>query len=270
MSDVPTIHAFIFCWPKWEAATHHIAAALDGHVDHLTVMYKNDTGVDEIGPGEWRRIPSSCYYGWQFAESLRLNRGDVMLHVQADAGSGGWPHLVARCRDAFHGMPDLGVWAPNVDYTPWSPQLTQVRSLGGNGLAAVTLTDGILWALSRAVVERLGRLDYAHNNLGWGMGSAAAAMAMTNGLAVAMDLTLDVTHPKGSGYDQAKAQEEMAAFMGQLPAAQRAYIDMAVTMATLRREQRDLPRYLEPGFWRGRLSWRRAAMMLWAEGKRPT
>lgn len=250
---MPSVHAFVLCWPGWEAAARHIAGALDGRVEHLTVFYKNDTGVDESGSGEWRRIPSERFYGWQFRESLGLNRGDVMLHVQADASFGNWPGLVARCRDAFATMPDLGVWSPNVYHSWYTPHRTRVETLQSHEVAAVTATDGVVWALSSAVTERLKRLDYSGNNLGWGLTETAAAIASTQNLSVAMDLTLEVKHPKGSGYDKAKALEQLRLFQVQLSAPQRAYLRMVWEVARLREWQRR-SKYLRPGFWRTKLA----------------
>ena len=251
--DAPAVHAFVFCWPGWEAAAHHVARALDGRADHLTVLYKNDSGMDEAGPGEWLRVPSERFYGWQFAESLRLNRGDVMLHVQADASFGDWPLLVERCRETFGAFPELGVWSPNVYHSLYTPRRVQVGALRDGEIAVVTTTDGVVWALSSAVVERLGLLDYSDNNLGWGLTETAAAVAGTQGLSVAMDLTLDVEHPKGSGYDRSRAFEQSRRFQEQLSPPQRAYLHMAWAVTELR-ELQDWSNYLRPGFWRTRLA----------------
>jgi len=251
MSDSPTLHAFVFCWPKWESAAHRIAEAVAGQVDHLTVLFKNDTGQDETGPGEWRRIPSERYYGWQFRESLELNRGDVMLHIQADASFGDWPKLVGGCREAFWSKPGIGVWSPDVYHSWYTPRLTQVSTKKDETLVSVTITDGVVWALSRPVVEAMERLDYSRNNFGWGLTETAAAVAMTNGLAVMMDLSLPVAHPKGSGYNRDKALEESRAFTGQLSLAQQNYIRTSHAVAWARNKRR--VKLIQPSFWREKL-----------------
>lgn len=254
MSDAPsrpapTVHAFVLCWPRWEAAAHHVAEALNGHVDHLTVLYKNDTGVDESGPGEWRRIPSERFYGWQFSETLRLNAGDVMLHVQADASHGDWPWLVARCREAFRSDPDLGVWSPNVYHSWYVPRRVQVGEPKGDGAAAVTVTDGVVWALSKEVTDGMARLDYADNNIGWGLTETAAAVAATRGRFAAMDLALAVKHPKGSGYNRRRAIQELRLFQRQLTQPQRSYLRMCYDVHKLRDYQLAITP-LRLGFWR--------------------
>ncbi|HVG48406.1 MAG TPA: hypothetical protein VM899_09780, partial [Rubellimicrobium sp.] len=88
------LHVFILCWPGYEDSAHNIAAAVEGHADHLTVLYKNDDDRIETGPGNWKKIPSEWYYGSQFRETLDLRRGDIMLHIQADASYSDWPELI--------------------------------------------------------------------------------------------------------------------------------------------------------------------------------
>jgi hypothetical protein len=234
MGDRCSLHAFVLCWPGREAAAHDIAGALAGTADHLTVLYKNDTGQDESGPGDWRRIPSERYYGWQFQESLRLNRGDIMLHVQADAIHSDWLNVARRCRQTFEANRGLGIWSPNVYHSWYIPELTQVSPPRPDGVADVTCTDGVVWALSSALVERLRRLDFSENNIGWGLGEAAAALAVTNDMGVVMDLELEVIHPKGSGYDRTKALAQAKSFSTQLSASQQAYISTILTLAQLR------------------------------------
>jgi hypothetical protein len=220
MADDPSLHAFVLCWPGKEAGAHHIANAIDGHVDHLTVLYKNDTGVTEHGPGQWNKIPADWFYGKQFQESLRLNRGDIMLHIQADAGFHDWPSIISKCRDSFQRFPNVGVWAPNVYHSIWTPNVTAICPLRSNDILAVTMTDGIVWALSSPVIDRLKMLEYDINNFGWGICEAACAFAFTNNMLVLMDVSVKVDHPEGSGYCKAGALEQGQAFIKQLSSAE--------------------------------------------------
>lgn len=249
---MPSVHAFILSWPGWEEAARDIAASLAGHVDHLTVFHKTDVATIETSPGDWLRIPSEDYYGAQFRRTLDLNRGDVMLHVQADARHDDWPWLASRCRNAFAMIADLGVWSPDVYHSWYTPRITQVSKLRGEEVVAVTATDGVVWALSSRVVEPMKRLDYEMNNLGWGLTEGAAAVATTHNLSVAMDLSLKVAHPQGSGYNRAEALRQQRAFLGQLSPAQRAYFDALTALGHLRGERR-LKKFLQPAFWREKL-----------------
>lgn len=250
------VHAFVFCWPGKEASAHHIARSLHGHVDTLTVLYKNDTGQDETGPGEWRRIPNERYYGWQFRESLELARGDIILHVQADTSCDDWPYLVQRCRHAFAAFPELGVWSANVYHSPYVPDLVRTCSLEGEELVGATLTDGIVWALAGDLGERMKALDYSGNNFGWGVMEAAAAMAMSKGQLVAMDVTVKVAHPKGSSYNREQAALQSGLLTRQLLASEQNYIRIAQALMHYRQETSrmrpayQMTRFLRAGYWR--------------------
>jgi hypothetical protein len=256
LSDVPSIHAFIFCWPGWEASAHHISREIKNRVQHLTVLYKNDRDVTEAGPGDWRKIPSERFYGWQFRESLDINRGDVMLHVQADAHYSDWPKLVARCQHTFSHQQMLGVWSPNVYHSWYTPRLTRLAVEPTDGTVPVTLTDGVVWALSADVIGALKPLDFSSNNIGWGLTETAAAVAVTRNRTVAMDLTLKVVHPRGSGYDRTKALSEAKVFADQLSAAQRNYIAASHQLAMLR-QGRGPNRFVKLGYWRERIGLRK-------------
>jgi hypothetical protein len=238
MTPSPSLHVFILCWPGKEENARHISRAVEGHADRLTVLYKCD-GEDlaEKGAGEWRRIDSAWYYGRQFKESLALNAGDVMMHIQADAACGNWPEVVARCRGAFAAVPEAGVWSPNVYHSWYTPELTQIHELDRRGLAAVTVTDGVVWALSSRMTERMRTLSYESNNIGWGLTEVAASIAATSDMLVVMDVDLKVRHPRGSGYDRDEALRQATVFSSQLSPAQRAYIDLLLIAARLR----DLP-----------------------------
>lgn len=252
----PSIHAFVLCWPKWEKAARHIARELHGRVDHLTVLYKNDTGQPEGGAGEWRRIPSDRFYGWQFRHTIDLNRGGVMLHVQADARCADWPALAARCRGAFAARPDLGVWTPDVYHSWYTPRITWAGRLDDDGTLPVTTTDGVVWALSATVLPPLARLDWSVNNLGWGVTEAAAAVAVTMDRTVVMDRTVKVEHPWGSGYNRAEALRQSLAFRRQLSPAQQAYFETLTALAHAR-DGRRVARIVKRSVWKETLrGWR--------------
>lgn len=220
MADDPPLHAFVLCWPGKEPGAHQIAHAIAPHVDDLTVLYKNDTGRTEQGAGQWKKIPSDWFYGRQFKETLDLNRGDIMLHIQADAGFHDWPSIIRKCRDSFKRFPNVGVWAPNVYHTIWTPAITAICPLPGHDILAVTMTDGIVWALSSPVINRMKMLDYGMNNFGWGVSEAACAFAFTNNMLVLMDVSVKVDHPEGSGYCKAGALEGAKTFLRQLSPAE--------------------------------------------------
>lgn len=232
-----SMHVFVLCWPGKEAAAHHIAKSIEPCVDYLTVIYKNDTGFIETGSGEWKKISSEWFYGRQFKHSLDLNRGHIMLHIQADARFDHWPSVIEKCKEAFDCFPNVGVWAPNVYHSVWTPDLTSIRRLRDDEILAVTMTDGIVWALSPPVINRLRMFDYDMNNFGWGICEAACAFAFTNNMLVLMDLSLKVEHPKGSGYCNVQALEQGKEFITQLSATERIQFDWVQITKSIREKR---------------------------------
>jgi hypothetical protein len=237
MTDHLSIHAFVFCWPGKEAGAHHIANSIADHVDYLTVLYKNDNDCTEDGPGDWRKIPNEWFYGSQFKHSLDLNQGSIMLHIQADAKFDHWPLIISKCKNSFDRFPNVGVWAPNVYHTVWIPEVTSICEIARNEIIAITATDGIVWALSSAVIDRLKMLDYDMNKFGWGISEAAGAFAFTNNMLVLMDLSVKVEHPKGSGYCNVEALEQVKGFIDQLSVAERVQFNWVHLTKIIREKQ---------------------------------
>ncbi|PZX13477.1 hypothetical protein LX81_03262 [Palleronia aestuarii] len=217
------IHAVVISWAGRGAEAQAIAAALGPAVERLTVIYSNHEGVPETGAGDWVGVPQDWYYGRKFAESLRRHRGEaLMLQVQADAGSPDWPGLVDRLRAAHAACPDLGVWAPEVHVSPYRLQTALLGRRSG-ALHDAAQTDGVVWALSRPVLDRLAALDYAGNDLGWGIDWTAFAIARSRGHAVLCDTGLTVSHPPARGYSENAAEAQMAWFLAQLDPAETAW-----------------------------------------------
>jgi len=199
-----------------------IAAAVAPHVASTTVIYSNAEEAEEYGTGHWERVPNDFFFGRKFKRALDLfmtatstSPVDLFMLIQADAVHPDWPKVLTRCLWAF-GIPDLGVWCPKVDWSWWTTERVRLGDYGQTGLKMVAQTDGICWAIRREVVERIQRLDYDCNNLGWGVEWAAVAYAYAHNLLVLRDETVIVGHPKGSGYDHTEARRQQDLFLNQL------------------------------------------------------
>lgn len=228
------LHAVIISWAGMHDRAAAIAQALDGQVARLDVIYSNHDGLPEEGPGQWHGVPQAWYFGAKFRKSLDLHGGSglPMLQVNADADCDDWAGLAARAAAAFVRAPDLGVWGPEIDVTPWPTWLVAPDPPADpDALADVLQTDGVVWALAPAVLARLAALDYGANNLGWGIDWAAVRFAGLDGLAVRRDRAVRIRHPQDRGYDNTEADSGMQAFLAQLSDADRAWI--ARTHATL-------------------------------------
>lgn len=253
MFDIPErIHAFVVCWPGKEASAHSIAAAIVNSVDRLTVLYKNDTGIDETGAGDWVRFPNEWYYGRQFLHCLNLCDGDAMLQIQADAAFDNWPLLVERFRWALAKVPELGTWTPNLYHTWYTPNLTEICKIWGDELSSVVVSDGVVWGMRRPVINRMLALDYSRTSIGWGIAEAAAAITNRDGRIVVMDNTLLVDHPQGSSYDRTEALTQSSAFVAQLSLSEQSYVHW-INVTCVARNRKNLLRFLKASYWRRKL-----------------
>jgi hypothetical protein len=221
------IHLFVISWTgKREAAEAIVASA--SHADFRTVIYSNATESLEEGTGEWLSVPNAWFFGRKFERALDAfhPEADIFLLVQADAVLDDWNRVIDRCREAFRDE-TVGVWAPHVHHSWW----TNERVVMGEGSvgSVVAQTDGIAWAFRRSTVERLRSMDYACNNLGWGVEWAAIVHAHTEGRRAYRDQTISVFHPTGSGYNHGDARAQMNAYLSQLTASEKAYFHWLVS-----------------------------------------
>ena len=247
------LHVVVISWTGKSDNARTIAAAVGGHADDATVVYSNADERDETGPGQWIRLPDSDFYGRKFAAAAQAAGDAALLLIHADTSFADWPGLVGRCRAAFARHADLGFWSPDFTNTPYRFNYVEMLPLpDGDGLVSVAQNDGIVFALSPAVVGRLRQLDFSQNNLGWGIDWAALAFCHANGLLVVRDPTLVVTHPKGSGYGTDAAAAQMRAFLGQLTFAERNQLLLLRTYyLTHRREAKSrVFRFLMRHVWR--------------------
>lgn len=215
------IHAFVISWSGWDAAAAAISREIGPHVDVLTVIHSDPSGTAPPASREWEIVPNSHFYGLKFRRSLDLLAGDVMLQVQADTVCADWPGLVAAARRAFLTRPGIGVWSPDVNFTPMPTRLTTLAAADGP-LRHVAIVDGIVWALSAAVCARLSAFDYARNNVGWGIDWAASAFAHATGREVLVDTSITVEHPMSRGYATENALDQLEEFLEELDDHERA------------------------------------------------
>ncbi len=211
------LHAFIFCWPGQIASAKHIQASLRPQVERLTVLDSATETVQSQPSADWIKLDPDHYYGLAFRAALQRFEGDVLLQIQADAVAADWPKLAARCRAQHASQEQLGIWSPEIDHTDWPTPLVRLFDVAHSSLKAVALTDCTVWSLGRCVVKFLQSLDYAKNNLGWGIDVVAAAYCYGNQMIAVRDDGIQVTHRRGTGYGRAEADRQMREFISQLP-----------------------------------------------------
>jgi hypothetical protein len=110
-----------------------------------------------------------------------------------------------------------GIYAPNVDYTPWVYDRARLERVEGD-LYEVPQTDCTCWAISRDVLAAAPPVDPARNKFGWGIDFLTIGAARTIGRRVLRDYRYTVKHIwRGAGYDTAAADIEARAVFAGLP-----------------------------------------------------
>lgn len=206
----------LISWQGQTEAAQHIARIVHPHSDTLVVIYSNVAETPENGPGDWHQTANSQFFGGKFRKALDLHDGGIFLLIHADTDFADWPALLTRCRTLFQDHSDLGIWSPNFTNTYWTNARVHMGDGPGPGLITVAQTDGIVFALSPTVVDRLHSLDYSANHYGWGIDWAATAYCHSRKLLVCRDTRLVVTHPESRGYEFAAAWDQAKSFLTQL------------------------------------------------------
>jgi hypothetical protein len=215
MSQAVSLHVNVLAWTGFEDKARVIEEAVRPHADQVSVIYSVPDNPPPI-PDTWTTVDYECFYGCKFAKTLQLHEGGILLQIQADASVPDWGHLISRCRQAFSNHPEIGVWAPDVDYTMWVTDKVFLRDFDkNNSLISVRQTDGIVWAMSDNVVERMKQADYSDNRLGYGIDSLAIAFSYANNMVVCRDTSIVVDHPKGKRYSHEEATTQFEKFLNQ-------------------------------------------------------
>lgn len=205
--------AVIFNWRGHERR----AAALERQFSALCpVRVVNSESAAEGRHPQWEHIGEDGYFTAQWQQALRGFDADVLFHVQADASSPHFGPMIERCRDAMQRL-GCGIYAPNVDYTPWVYDRSRLQRIEGD-FYEVPQTDCTCWAISRAVLEAAPAMDPAANKYGWAIDFLTIGAARSLGLRVLRDYRYKVNHPwKGAGYDTSAADVQARAVLAALP-----------------------------------------------------
>ena len=233
------IDVFIVSWAGQHANASKIAKATHGKVSRVTIIFSDNNDDVSIGEGRWIRVPNEHFGGKKFEKCLGEFDGDIMLTITADAHCHNWASLIRSCEQAFTHNKTIGVWAPNVNYSPLNLEITSVSTIEGTPLHLVTQTDSIVWALSKDTVSRLKSLDYTINNLGWGIDTLACVYCHSTKRLVTVDAETTVFHPLATGYDQAYAKWQQAAFWTQMTPQEGYHFDIIQDYMKRRRASLD-------------------------------
>lgn len=221
-----SLHTFIISWPGQEAKAKFIYESILDHTDYVTVLHGDETLPDILSMKDSISTGSAGYYGQKFKRCLELNLGDTLFIISADASCNDWTSCLKRCRLFFDTQNNPGVWAPDINFTPWTDDRVVLFRDHQMPYAIVAQTDGIVWGISMPIITRLKNFNYEDNHYGWGIDWAAIAYAFLNNLLVVRDYEVKITHPKASGYSRIDAEISMSKFLNQLTPMEQSQITL--------------------------------------------
>uniref|UniRef100_Q3ASL0 Glycosyltransferase 2-like domain-containing protein n=1 Tax=Chlorobium chlorochromatii (strain CaD3) TaxID=340177 RepID=Q3ASL0_CHLCH len=210
---------FIISWAGQHENAIFIANQISFVTNKITIVY-SDPNSDFLldVPCVLIKRPNDLFWGDKFEASLHACKDDFMLVIHADCKCDDWKGLVIRCNEIFSKNKDIGVWAPKIEGTPYYLERTKIASIEYNALSLslVAQTDGIVFALSLPVVNRMKKINYMNNKYGWGIDWIFCCTAYALNLMVVVDEKHTVIHPLHRGYDTRQAVMEMNTFLKQL------------------------------------------------------
>lgn len=209
------IQPFIFNWKGQYEKTLVKENALKKIFDKVIVINSDDTNEED----RWINIGDDCYYTDQFMKALELFDGDVLFHIQADASYDKLEELMDDAKKYFQEY-EWGIYAPNVDYTWYTAENTDIKSIESNheNIKMVADTDCTCWFIHKDVINefRNRNIDMSDQKMGWGIDLCLSSISFILGRPVIRDYNHTVDHPAGTNYNKDIASTETNILMSRL------------------------------------------------------
>lgn len=209
------IQPFIFNWKGQYQKTLDKEQSLQKIFDKVTVINSDDTNEEE----KWINIGDDCFYTDQFMKALELFDGDVLFHIQGDASYDKLEELVSDAKKYFEEY-EWGIYAPNVDYTWYTSENTDIQSLQSNheNIKMVADTDCTCWFIHKDIINEFKsrNIDMSDQKMGWGIDLCLSAISFILGRPVIRDYNHTIDHPPGTNYNKEKASDEMVILWNRL------------------------------------------------------
>jgi len=212
MNHMLNIQPFIFNWPgqtdKAVATEKAINAA-----GYRTTVINSDPNYT---PFNWINLGNDAYFSEQWSMAMKLFRGDIMFHIQADATYDNWSALIndaERYFEKYH----WGIYSPrfqdNGHYIP-----LETWQCEDQNIKAIPNPDCTCWFLHKDIIDKFRNLNLnvKVNHLGWGIDCVMCAISWSSGRIVLRDFGHEVFHAPGRGYSSEEAVTQMNKMFEQL------------------------------------------------------
>jgi len=208
LNDVK-IQAFIFCWRDYVSE----ALKMENLISPLAKTTVINSNVN-FHYGKWINIKDG-YFAEQWNTLLEHIDDDTeyVFHIQADAFCDDYEALFRRFRKIEREYP-IGVYAPDVSFTPCKYNLYDLKKYADN-LYRVPNTDCTCWFINTELMDKKPLFDLSVNKTGWGADFYYIALALTRELLVMRDYSIEIHHPRNTGYDHGRAYDEYVKWLFQ-------------------------------------------------------
>jgi hypothetical protein len=214
----PDIHIFIISWKGHHKNATFIANQLNDINDQVSIVYSDpDPKYNFKASCKLIKRSNDLFWGDKFKACLDNCESENMLIIHADCKYNDWINLVIKYDKAIKKIPNLGVWSPKINYTFFSTELTSLFTVDNTNYEIVCYLDGIVFGLSKIIQNRMNLARYQDNKFGWGIDRMIACCALSMNKLLIIDKSIQVEHPKNSGYDRSDARKQHDFFLnGQL------------------------------------------------------
>jgi hypothetical protein len=232
------IQTFIFNWRGQYEKTKEKQKQLSA-IGVVPVVINSDDNHREDNPN-WHNIGEESYFTAQFLKALELFDGDAMFHIQADASYSNWAEIYAGAEECFDTY-NWGIYAPNVDYTWYSSERTDLTSfdLDEPHFKMVANPDCTCWFIHKDIIDEANNrgVDFAPYKMGWSFDIVYTALGYLNKRPVIRDYRYTIDHPPGTNYNKAQAEKEMYTLYASLPT------DIQQAFRSIKQDKEQLAQY---------------------------
>jgi hypothetical protein len=196
---------------NWRGQYENTKAKLEQlkSVDTKVTVINSDEAHNDEG---WVNVGEDAYFNAQMMKAIELFDGDVLAHIQADASYDDWNKLYADA-EKYLIKYNAGIYAPNVDYTWYTAERTDVPTLSTNdaGIKPVGCPDCTCWFIQKWVINEFknSKIDMSPYKMGWGWDLLFPAFSYLRGFPVLRDYNHTIQHPRGTNYNKEQAEIEM-------------------------------------------------------------
>ena len=220
-------HVFIISW----AGQHENAIDISNDVlsvtDRVSIVYSDpDPEIILNAACQLIRRSNDLFWEDKFKSCLAVCGDSPILIIHADCKCDNWSAIIKSCTNSCSQIERIGVWTPKINGTYWDLSVTKIGGISDSNLSIVALTDAIVFYLSSDVIDRMRKVDYGSNPFGWGIDLLFCTAAHVSDYLVVVDESIEISHPKLTGYDSNSARVGMANFFKQFSLRERVQVEL--------------------------------------------